>query len=232
MPHAIIVAHGQPSDPEPAEAALADFAAKVDALTTDVSVHSATLAAPGTFEGRMDSLPEDTVIYPLFMAKGWFVTSALPKRVGDRNLRILDPLGIDPELPKLTARALHTTLSDKRWEAASTDLVVAAHGSGRSRNPSAVAAEFASKLGQLVSFNSIRVGFVEEAPPIATAATGLGVQALCLPFFACTGGHVLEDVPEELGRAEFKGVVLPVVGELPPIQLQIAKKLGLAYQSA
>ena len=47
MSHAVIVAHGQPSDPEPAEAALAAFAAKVDALTGTVSVHSATLAAPG-----------------------------------------------------------------------------------------------------------------------------------------------------------------------------------------
>lgn len=228
MPHALIVAHGQPSDPAPAEAALAAFAARVDALAGPVSVHSATLAAPGALEAQLAELPEGTVIYPLFMAKGWFVTSALPKRVGGRNLRILDPLGIDPDLPRLAANAIGDAITKLRWDVTSTDLVIAAHGSGRSRNPSTVAKEFASRLGQLLALKSIRVGFVEEPPSIADAATGVGKNALCLPFFACTGGHVLDDVPEELDRAHFQGHVMPVVGELPPIQIRIAETLRRA----
>ncbi|WP_299894516.1 CbiX/SirB N-terminal domain-containing protein [uncultured Ruegeria sp.] len=232
MSHAIIVAHGQPSDPEPAEAALATFAAKVNALTENVVVHSATLAAPGALEAKLDRVPENPVIYPLFMAKGWFVTSALPKRLGNHPTQILDPLGIDPELPALTAEALRTELYDKHWAAQSTDLVIAAHGSGRSRNPSTVALQFAEKLRGLVAFKSVCVGFVEEQPSISDAANGTGDQALCLPFFACTGGHVQEDVPQELDRAGFSGVLLPVVGELPPIRAQIAKKLTEAFESA
>ena len=225
MPHALIVAHGQPSDPAPAEAALASYAAEVDAYCDGVSVQSATLAAPGMLEARLDELPDDTVIYPLFMAKGWFVTSALPKRLGDRNIQILDPLGVDPDLPALAAGALLDALSGKGWDAGKTDLVLAAHGSGRSRNPSAVAIEFSRELARCVTFQSIRVGFVEEAPSIAEAATGAGDQSLCLPFFACTGGHVLEDVPQELERARFKGHVMPVVGDLPPIKRHIAEIL-------
>ncbi|NOD34824.1 MULTISPECIES: CbiX/SirB N-terminal domain-containing protein [unclassified Ruegeria] len=231
MSHAIIVAHGQPSEPDPAEAALAAFAAKVDALTSSVTVHSATLAKPGALEAQLDGLPENTVIYPLFMAKGWFVTSALPKRVGDHAARILDPLGIDPDLPTLTAQALHAKLRERNWKASTTDLVIAAHGSGRSRNPSAVANEFARQLGTQVAFQSIRVGFVEEPPSIAEAAHDASDQAICLPFFACTGGHVLEDVPDELARAKFNGTVMPVVGELAPIQHQIAKKVTEAFAS-
>ncbi|NVO54687.1 cobalamin biosynthesis protein CbiX [Rhodobacteraceae bacterium B1Z28] len=232
MPHAIIVAHGQPSDPDPAEMALAAYANQVNMLARGVTVHSATLAAPGKLEAKMDSLPEDSVIYPLFMANGWFVTSALPKRIGDHNLRILDPLGIDPELPELAADALREALSEKHWEAHSTDLVLAAHGSGRSRNPSFVASTFASELGKTLAFNSIRVGFVEEPPSISEAASGTREQSLCLPFFACTGGHVIEDVPEELESANFRGSLLPVVGELPQIQRQIAKKLRQAFELA
>ena len=166
------------------------------------------------------------------MAKGWFVTSALPKRIGDHAIRILDPLGIDPELPTLTARALQEKLSEQKWAAQSTDLVIAAHGSGRSRNPSVVTKEFAVQLGKQVAFRSVRVGFVEEQPAIAEAALGASDQALCLPFFACNGGHVLEDVPEELDRANFAGVVMPVVGELVPIRCQIAKKVTEAFESA
>ncbi|MDA7963039.1 CbiX/SirB N-terminal domain-containing protein [Ruegeria sp.] len=225
MPHAVIVAHGQPSDPDPAEANLAQFAARVDALSPQVSVHSATLAAPGALEACLDRLPEDTAIYPLFMARGWFVTSALPKRVGSRKVQILDPLGIDPDLPALAAGALQGAMADRGWVAEETDLVIPAHGSGRSQNPARVATGFADALALLLPFRSIRVGFVEQHPSISQAASGLGEQALCLPFFACTGGHVLDDVPTELTRAEFKGATLPVIGELPAIQRQIAAKL-------
>ncbi|WP_050602741.1 CbiX/SirB N-terminal domain-containing protein [Ruegeria sp. 6PALISEP08] len=231
MSHAIIVAHGQPSDPDPAEAALAAFAAKVEALTDSVTVHSATLAKPGALEVKLDSFPENAVIYPLFMAKGWFVTSALPKRVGDHAAQILDPLGIDPDLPTLTALALRAKLLEEHWDASATDLVIAAHGSGRSRNPSVVANEFATQLAKKIAFQSIRVGFVEEPPSISEAARDASEQAICLPFFACAGGHALEDVPEELERAQFKGIVMPVVGELAPIQNQIAKKVTEAFES-
>lgn len=232
MPQAIIVAHGQPSDPDPAEASLARFAAQVDVLTQEVSVHSATLAAPSRLEAVMDELPSDAVIYPLFMAKGWFVTSALPKRVGNRGLRVLDPLGVDPELPTLVCTALREALTSKDWVTEDTDLVIAAHGSGRSRNPSAVTLEFAETLGGLLPFRTLNVGFVEEPPSIADAASSAGAQSLCLPFFACTGGHVLEDVPQELNRVGFQGATLPVVGELPPIQRQIARKLDAAFAAA
>ncbi len=232
MPHAIIVAHGQPSDPEPAEASLATFAAEVNALAAEASVHSATLANPGALEEVMDSLPHDTVIYPLFMAKGWFVTSALPRRIGDRNLRILDPLGTDPMLPDLVSDVLKSALKENDWSAAASDLIIAAHGSGRSRNPSTVAKDFAEQLSQRMTFRSIRVGFVEEPPSISDAANGASEQSICLPFFACRGGHVLEDVPEELDKAHFRGTVLPVIGELPPIQRQIADTLQAAFSTA
>ncbi|MGI9369235.1 MAG: cobalamin biosynthesis protein CbiX, partial [Ruegeria sp.] len=72
MPHALIVAHGQPSDPAPAEAALADFARQVDSAAKRVSVHSATLATPSRLEEVLSKLPDETVIYPMFMANGWF----------------------------------------------------------------------------------------------------------------------------------------------------------------
>ncbi len=225
MPHAVIVAHGQPSDPAPAEASLAAFAMEIDALCERVSVSSATLAAPQALENCLDNLTEGTAIYPLFMARGWFVTSALPKRVGSRPVKILEPLGIDPELPKLVSTAVHQDLVARGWDAEDTDLVIAAHGSGRSANPAVIAMGFAEKLGQIVRYKSIRTGFVEQTPTIAEAAANCGPNALCLPFFACTGGHVLEDVPQELARANFSGHVMPVISELPQVERHIAARL-------
>ncbi|MES0824797.1 CbiX/SirB N-terminal domain-containing protein [Ruegeria sp. SCP11] len=231
MPQALIVAHGQPSDPEPAEQSLATYAAEVHALCEGVTVRSATLAAPDMFEQRVSELTDTAVIYPLFMAKGWFVTSALPKRLAGRALRILDPLGVDPDLPVLVATALYGRLHENQWKPEETDLVLAAHGSGRSRNPSAVARSFVAELEKQLTFRSIRPGFVEEPPSIADAASGLSTQALCLPFFACKGGHVLDDVPQELEAATFKGQVMPVVGELPQIKQHIAITLTRAFHS-
>ncbi len=232
MHHALIVAHGQPSEPEPAEDALATYAADVEKLCDGVTVRAATLAAPGALEQRLAEMPDTAVIYPLFMAKGWFVTTALPKRLGDRQLRILDPLGVDTVLPALVADALRDALAENHWAPDATDLVLAAHGSGRSRNPSAVAQNFATELEKHLPFRSVRLGFVEETPSIAEAASGLTDQALCLPFFACTGGHVLDDIPQALAEAAFKGRVLPVVGELPQIERHIATILGRAFEGA
>lgn len=229
MPNAVIVAHGQPSDPIPAEEALQRLAAEIDRITARVSVTSATLAAPGALETMLDGLSGETVVYPLFMAKGWFVTSALPKRIGGRSVRVLDPLGVDPDLPRLVASAIEAQLEQLGWSSSETDLVIAAHGSGRSRNPSTVAMSFAGNLGRRVSMKSIRVGFVEEPPSIRDAAIGTVDTALCLPFFACTGGHVLDDVPTELQRAAFRGHVMPVVGELETIKHHIARLLDAEF---
>ncbi|TMV08019.1 cobalamin biosynthesis protein CbiX [Ruegeria sediminis] len=225
MPHAVIVAHGQPSDPKPAEAALRDFAGRVGAASPGVTVHSATLSAPKRLETVLDGLPADTVIYPLFMAKGWFVTDVLPKRLGSRSAEILDPLGVDPALPALVADALLSEMQRLGWVPQQTDLVLAAHGSGRSRNPAEVARDFAGALAERLSFASIRLGFVEQEPSITDAARGAGVQALCLPFFACQGGHALEDVPMALSDARYTGRVLPVLGDLPPVPPHIGSRL-------
>jgi len=80
---ALIVAHGQPSDPDPAEAALARLAAEVAArLPAGWQVDSATLAAPAALEAaltRGGGAP--LLIYPMFIADGWFTQVNLPARI-------------------------------------------------------------------------------------------------------------------------------------------------------
>ncbi|WP_372571424.1 CbiX/SirB N-terminal domain-containing protein [Ruegeria jejuensis] len=225
MPDALIVAHGQPSDPEPASAALAAFARDVESHAPGLSLASATLAAPGELDAALQTLPDHAPVYPLFMARGWFVTDVLPRRLGSQELRILDPLGVDPELPRLAAQALTEAMAQRGWAAQDTTIVLAAHGSGRSRNPSAVAAAFAEALQNQIGGPEIRTGFVEEPPSIEDAARGVGAQSICLPFFACQGGHANEDVPQALEAVGFQGLLLPVLGELPPIKVRIAKQL-------
>ncbi|TDK51565.1 cobalamin biosynthesis protein CbiX, partial [Antarcticimicrobium luteum] len=53
---ALIVAHGQPSDPAPAEAALATLAARVQAHMPGRALGAATLAAPGALAAALARL--------------------------------------------------------------------------------------------------------------------------------------------------------------------------------
>ncbi|GGH21270.1 Sirohydrochlorin ferrochelatase [Cribrihabitans marinus] len=225
MTDALIVAHGQPSDPEPAEAALAAFAARVSAQADGLDIGSATLAAKGSFEAALGRLRTDGVVYPLFMAKGWFVTDALPGRMAGHAARLLDPLGTDPGLPALAADALRAASTAKGWRVEDTEYLLAAHGSGRSRNPARVALDFAEEVRAILGVGDIGVGFVEEAPTIEDMARPMGSQAICLPVFARPGGHASEDVPQALDAAGFAGLRLPVLGELPEIPSLIAQRL-------
>ena len=56
------------------------------------------------------------------------------------------------------------------------------------------------------------------------AARGLEA-ALCLPLFTLNAGHVLNDVPEALAEAGFKGPVLNHIGAHADVPSMIAAAL-------
>lgn len=222
---ALIVSHGQPSEPAPAEAALAKLADKVSAHLLDWQIRSATLASKGHLEQVLPALEPGALIYPMFMAKGWFVTAALPKRLGSAQVNVLDPLGLDPALPDLAVETLQQAARVKGWEMPQTTVLLAAHGSGRSRKPAQMAHDFARAITERMDVAEVRVGFVEEEPFVDQAATGCSPMTLCLPLFACPGFHTTQDVPEALKKAGYPGILLPVLGEAQGVPQRIAKRL-------
>mgnify|MGYP005841347871 CR=1 FL=1 len=209
---AIIVGHGQPSDPDPAEADLADFSVRVGAHLPEWQVIGATLAKPGALDAALAACPPNPVVYPMFMSRGWFTQVQLVKRLGDRRARITAPFGVDPGLPAMTAEHLQRVLEAQGWTAAATRLFLAGHGSGRSPNSARDTHAFATVLARHIGFAELRIGFVEESPFLAEAAQGLGAQAICLPFFAARLGHVIDDIPEALDQAGFTGLRLAPIG--------------------
>lgn len=223
--NALIVAHGQPSDPAPAEAALAALAARVQAHLPARSVGSATLAAPGALEAALNRLAPGGTVYPFFMADGIFVRETLPRRLGDHPARILPPLGLDPGLPALADAHLQAECAARGWEAAKVGLLIAAHGSARGPRAAAAARGFGARLAALWPGPAPVYGFVEEAPFLSDAARGLPEATLCLPFFAAEGGHYREDVPQALEAAAFSGTLLPPLGQHPQVPALIAGAL-------
>ena len=209
---ALIISHGQPSDPDPAEAALALLAAKVAALLPDWRVDSATMAKTGALDaavaGRASGL-----VYPMFMAGGWFPMTELPRRIdaaGGVDWAYLPPFGLDAGVQDLVLTVAQEAAAAQGRTPAMTDVLLAAHGSFRSYAPSEVAQAMAHRLKR-AGFARAEAFFIDQEPRIATA-TGFGAGSICLPFFAAEGGHVTDDLPQALAEAGFGGQVLAPLG--------------------
>lgn len=226
--NAIIVSHGQPSEPAAAEAELARFAADVARHLPGWRITGATLAAEQALEAALAGAGSRPLIYPLFMTGGWFASEALRARLEGSQAQILPPFGIEPELPALAAGAVCAVMQARGWQAPDTRLLLAAHGSGRSENSARDTRRFADALRALVPFGELRIGFIEEPPYLADMAFDLGAQSICLPFFAARRGHVLDDLPEALEPAQFAGVELAPIGLAPGVHALVARVLRQA----
>lgn len=227
---AMIVAHGQPSDPAPAEADLARLAAAVAAYLPDWLVTSATLATEGALASATTG-PRGFV-YPMFMAGGWFTKTHLPDRLsaaGAGAWHILAPFGLDPDVQALTVTIAQEAC--KNHSLAQTEVLLAAHGSFRSSAPSDVAFAMVGTL-QTAGFARVGAGFIDQSPRIAEIAASFGPQAICLPFFAAKGGHVVDDLPKALAEAGFAGQLLQPVGLDPRVPALIAEALQKALHQA
>jgi sirohydrochlorin ferrochelatase len=215
-PVALIVAHGQPSDPEPAAAEIAALARRVALHLPDWSVRSATLASETALQASLRDIGDAALlVYPLFMADGWFTQTHLPARLvaaGAGAFRQLAPFGLAPEVQALTVALAREALGASGQRAQETDLLLAAHGSFRSPAPSTVAWAMAARIAADIPFRRVATAFIDQEPQIATVARDMGPGALCLPFFAARGGHVTDDLPEALAVAAFQGQLLAPVG--------------------
>jgi sirohydrochlorin ferrochelatase len=218
MSHALIISHGQPSDPARAEAALAALAARVAQHLPGWQVGSATLAAPGALDRAVREIGPQGRAYPLFMAGGWFTRVQIPARIaaaGATGWQVLEPLGCDPVVHDLAVNLVRA--------AGPESVLLAAHGSFKSAVPSAIAGHVAARITAETGIRA-EAAFIDQDPQLARA-TGHGPGALCLPFFAAEGGHVTDDIPAALAEAGFQGRCLPALGLAPEIPGLIARAI-------
>ena len=204
--YALIVAHGQPSDPRVAGAALEALGAQVQALLPGWSVGAATLAEDGAVARAVAGQPGG-VVFPMFMAGGWFTRVQIPKRLAEAGAvgwpgtwTVLEPFGCDPLVHDLCVTLVR--------EAGAGEMILAAHGSFKSPAPSDIARHVAGRIA-IEAGVEVAVGFIDQEPQLASL-TGRG--GVCLPFFAAEGGHVSDDIPSAMQEAGFQGRILPPVG--------------------
>ena len=153
------------------------------------------------------------MVYPMFMAGGWFPMTELPRRMaaaGGMDWAYLPPFGLDERVQALVVTLAQEAAAAQGRTPAQTDVLLAAHGSFRSAAPSEVAQAVAKRL-KAAGFARAEAFFIDQEPRIATA-TGFGAGSVCLPFFAAEGGHVTDDLPDALAEAGFRGLLLPPLG--------------------
>lgn len=216
---ALIVAHGQPSDPGPTAQDLAALAAQVMQHLPGWEVRSVTLAEPGALAEVAGAMPAG-VIFPMFMAGGWFTRVQIPARLAEAGVtgwRVLEPFGC--------AAALHDLAVAILAEAGAESVILAAHGSFKSSVPSDVARHVAQRIAAETGIARVEAAFIDQSPQLATM-TGFGPGAVCLPFFAAAGGHVTDDIPAALAAAGFQGRILPPVGLDPRVPALIAVEIA------
>jgi sirohydrochlorin ferrochelatase len=136
---------------------------------------------------------------------------------------MLAPFGLDPAVQDLTV-----DLARRAAGRGATELLLAAHGSFRSPAPAAVARAMAAKISAATGLARVLPGFIDQSPRIAEVARDLGPTAVCLPFFAARGGHVIDDLPQALAEAGFAGDLLDPVGLDPRVPGLIAAALRAA----
>lgn len=227
---AVVVSHGQPGDPGPQQQVIEDLAAAVALHDPGCEVMGATLAMPGALAA---SCRPDSLIYPMFMAEGWFTRSELPRRLaeaGAEGAKVMRPFGTDPALPALIVAKSHASAAARGWDAAQTTLLLTAHGSQRSQASFTITNRIADEIAP--HFARVVTGFVEQKPFIAHAARELE-RAVSLPFFALKAEHVLDDLPTALDAAGFTGPRLDPIGLAPEVPALIAAAIRarLAAQS-
>lgn len=219
MKPVLIVAHGQPSDPERAEVEVAALGALVAKHLPGRRVMTATLA----LKGRLGALVAEPggLVFPLFMAGGWFTRAHLPAQIaaaGGQDWQVLEPLGCDPGLHDLAIRQIAASGAKRA--------VLAAHGSGRSPAPSGLAHHLAARITRETGVDTT-AAFIDQTPRLQDLAP-MGPVATCLPFFALAGEHVTEDLPQALALSGFKGRILPAIGLDPNVPALIAQAITRA----
>lgn len=222
MTHAVLVSHGQPSDPAPAARALAALGARVAAHLPGWTLTTATLAEPGALAAATTA-PAGRA-FPLFMAGGWFTRTHLPAKLaeaGAAGWQVLEPFGCDPALHALAIEVVRDAITARGWRAAETRLLLAAHGSFKSPVPSAIATLLARRIATELGLLDAAAAFIDQTPQLEQA-TGYGPNSLCQPFFAAEGGHVTDDIPAALTKAGFAGDLLPPLGLAPGVPALIA----------
>ena len=187
-------------------------------------------------EGAAASGAEEILVYPFFMADGYFCNKVVPKRIAAAGLadrcHMLPPLGLDPGLPPLLLRDAVAAARSAGFDSQASRLLVVGHGSKGSRASVRATEEVAAIVARVGAFGSVATAFLEEPPFLDDALVGPRPPTVVVGFFSGDGLHAAEDVPGAIADTAANAVYVGAVGGKPGVVDLIVAAVGRAVESA
>ncbi len=221
----LLAAHGERGVGDPNRALIdhaADLASRVDCLRVDCGVLNGEPALESALDAAVRHGADEVLIYPFFMADGYFVSQVLSARLAAaaRGLAwsILPPLGLDSRLPRLMMRSALDAAKDAGFDPDTSQLLVVGHGSKLERASAQATRQVAGELAAMEQFASVASAFIEEPPFVADALAEAQAPVVVAGFFAGDGMHSSRDVPEAIEGAGAPAVYTGPIGIRPAVR--------------
>jgi sirohydrochlorin ferrochelatase len=229
---AVLASHGDRAGSDPNRILL--FHADAVRNLTGLSIVAAGVlkgepALEEALEFARRSGANEIVVYPLFMAGGYFTGKVLPERIRVAGLepqcRILQPLGLDPGLADVLR---HDALEAARlagFEPEASRLLIVGHGSKYGPASAEATRDVAGKLAAAGGFRVVETAFLEEAPLLSDALRSDRSPAVVSGFFFGDGMHAGEDVPAAIRETNANAVYAGPLGRSVGVSRLIAAAL-------
>jgi sirohydrochlorin ferrochelatase len=230
---AVVVGHGERGGAF-SNAILIGHADAVAAALPDTPVAAGVLSGLPTLESALGKVGNAgaglILVYPYFMAAGFFVSTKIPKRLADAGFagrcRVIAPLGADPGLPALVMRKAVTLAEAELGLApAACRLLLVGHGSQVSRASAEATEAVAAQLVAAATFGAVATAYLEE-PPLLDDVIGADQRpTVIVGFFNGDGLHAAEDVPQAMLNAPAPVAYSGPVGAMPEVAGLIANAI-------
>ena len=216
----LLVAHGERGG-RFNNARLLELAAEVRSALGSVQVEAGVLHGdPSIADGWSRLNARHRLVYPFFMADGYFCNRILPKKVAEavgrdvEHLTMLPPFGISEWIGDGITGALLAEIEHLGRAGSRPPILLVAHGASIDRQSSTRARELAQKLRQSGNFGPVSCAFLDEAPHVGDVIEHIAEGTIILPHFNGLGSHSVDDMAALAERAPAGcHFVMPVGGQ-------------------
>ncbi len=233
---AVIVAHGERGGAF-SNVILKGHAQKAAEALPNVAVAAGVLSGEPVLEAALADVARRTLgpilLYPFFMAPGYFVNVKLPRRLADAGLaercRVLPVFGLEGPLPVLI-RDRAVAAAEEIASANQCRLLLVGHGSKVARASAEATEAVAACLRELGGFARVETAFLEEAPFLEDVVLADTRPTVVVGFFNGDGLHAAEDVPEAVSKFDGPITYTGPVGAFPEASNMIARSIAAAVE--
>jgi len=157
----------------------------------------------------------DVIVYPFFLADGYFTRVALPRLIdkakhddSTRAITVLPPLGLEPALVDVVADETVAATHARGIHPEEVTVVLLAHGSTKDGASRDAAGHLADRLHERRRFRDLRVALLEEPPSLAQATADVQGPIVVVGLFAGEGMHGANDAGRLVAELARKDVIL------------------------